>query len=201
MTTTRRDFLRATLGTAAGSAALGVIAPLTSRAGWLAGSARAGRRCWWCCSGSNDGLNMVVPFAHNALPCAPAPPCGADQVLALNDEVGFQRELAPLKELFDRGMVAVVQGVGYPHPDRSHFRSMDIWHTAAPEVRCRAPAGLVASQTGSVKGQAALACCGSVPARRRWRWLRTATGEINPPRGLGPAPRPRSDGRSARAAS
>jgi len=53
--------------------------------------------------------------------------------LAIDDQVGFHPSMGPLKELYDQGKVAVIQGVGYPNPNRSHFRSMDIWHTCEPD--------------------------------------------------------------------
>jgi uncharacterized protein (DUF1501 family) len=55
-----------------------------------------------------------------------------EQVLHIDDNVGFHPAMAPLKALYDQGKVAVLQGIGYPNPIRSHFRSMDIWHTAEP---------------------------------------------------------------------
>ena len=55
-----------------------------------------------------------------------------EQVLHIDDNVGFHPAMAPLKALYDEGKVAVLQGIGYPNPIRSHFRSMDIWHTAEP---------------------------------------------------------------------
>jgi uncharacterized protein (DUF1501 family) len=83
--------------------------------------------------GGNDGLNTVVPFVHDeyyrARPHLAVP---RDQVLRLNDEVGFNPVLKPLKALYDDGRLAIVQGVGYPNPNRSHFRSMEIWQTADP---------------------------------------------------------------------
>jgi uncharacterized protein (DUF1501 family) len=85
-------------------------------------------------SGGNDGLNTVVPYAddayHRARPTLAKP---ADSVLKINDYVGLHPNLAPLKSLYDNGMMSVIQGVGYPNPNRSHFRSMDIWHTAEPD--------------------------------------------------------------------
>ena len=85
-------------------------------------------------SGGNDGLNTVVPYAdptYYALRPTLAIP--REQVVALDDRVGLHPSLAPLKPIFDNGRLAVVQGVGYPNPNRSHFRSMEIWHTATPE--------------------------------------------------------------------
>jgi uncharacterized protein (DUF1501 family) len=55
-------------------------------------------------------------------------------VLTLTDSIGLHPKLTGLKSLYDQGLVAVVQGVGYPNPNRSHFRSMDIWHTARPDI-------------------------------------------------------------------
>jgi len=55
-------------------------------------------------------------------------------ILPLTDSLGLHPALGKLKGLYDEGMLAVVQGVGYPNPNRSHFRSMDIWHTAKPET-------------------------------------------------------------------
>ncbi|MBC7920306.1 MAG: DUF1501 domain-containing protein, partial [Ferruginibacter sp.] len=83
-------------------------------------------------SGGNDGLNTVVPYRNDiyyrerpglAIPRA--------KVLPLNDEIGFNPALAPLREIFDEGLMTILHNVGYPNPDRSHFRSMDIWHTGS----------------------------------------------------------------------
>ncbi len=85
-------------------------------------------------SGGNDGLNTIVPYT-NALyrDNRPNVAIQEDQVLPINDELGFNPNLAPLKRLYDEGKVAIIQGVGYPNPNRSHFRSMDIWHTCEPD--------------------------------------------------------------------
>ncbi len=81
--------------------------------------------------GGNDGLNTVVPYAwdeyYRARPTIAIP---QNQVLTLNDGAGLHPRMAALKDLYDSGNMAVVQGVGYPNPNRSHFTSMDIWHTA-----------------------------------------------------------------------
>ena len=53
--------------------------------------------------------------------------------MQINDKVGFNPEMRSLKEMYDNGNVAIVQGVGYPQPDHSHFRSTEIWQTAAPD--------------------------------------------------------------------
>jgi len=83
-------------------------------------------------SGGNDGLNTVVPFA-NDLYYKARPTIGIPKAstLKLNDQLGLHPSLAPLKAEFDAGHLAIIQNTGYPNPNRSHFRSMEIWHTAA----------------------------------------------------------------------
>jgi uncharacterized protein (DUF1501 family) len=85
-------------------------------------------------SGGNDGLNTIVPYA-DPLYYQLRPQLGVprDQVVALDERVGLHPALAPLKPFFDQGQLGIVQGVGYPNPNRSHFRSMEIWHTATPD--------------------------------------------------------------------
>ena len=84
-------------------------------------------------AGGNDALNTVVPygnpkyFDNRANVVVPE-----DQVLPIDDQVGFNPNMSPMKRIFDEGKMAVIQGVGYPTASRSHFRSMDIWHTCEP---------------------------------------------------------------------
>ncbi|MFZ1073929.1 MAG: DUF1501 domain-containing protein [Verrucomicrobiia bacterium] len=83
-------------------------------------------------AGGNDGLNTVVPFANDFYHRArPKLGLSAQQVLNLNGEIGLHGAMTGFKELFDAGNLAVVQGVGYPNPNRSHFRSTEIWQTAS----------------------------------------------------------------------
>lgn len=83
--------------------------------------------------GGNDGLNTVVPFAdpayYKARPAIGIPDKSVLR-LAKNIPVGLHPQLTGFKSLYDDGLLTVVQGVGYPNPNRSHFKSMDIWHTA-----------------------------------------------------------------------
>lgn len=83
-------------------------------------------------SGGNDGLNTVIPV-RNDLYYKARPKLGIvkDKTLAVTDEVGLHPALSGFKELYDDGSMAILNNVGYPNPDRSHFRSMDIWHTAS----------------------------------------------------------------------
>ncbi|MYC37702.1 MAG: DUF1501 domain-containing protein [Chloroflexi bacterium] len=86
-------------------------------------------------SGGNDYLNTVVPYGdgryYDSRPKVHIP---QDKVIPLNDEIGFNPSMGPMKRLWDEGKVAVINGIGYENPNRSHFRSMDIWHTAEPEA-------------------------------------------------------------------
>jgi len=83
-------------------------------------------------AGGNDGLNTVVPFTNDHYHKArPRLGHNGKAVHKLNDEIGLHPNLAGFKALFDEGQLAVVQGVGYPNPNRSHFRSTDIWQTAS----------------------------------------------------------------------
>ena len=84
-------------------------------------------------SGGNDYLNCVVPYDDpRYVDYRPNVRIAEDRVLPLDGKYGLNPGMQPIKELYDQGKVAVVHGVGYPEPNRSHFRSMDIWHTAEP---------------------------------------------------------------------
>jgi uncharacterized protein (DUF1501 family) len=87
-------------------------------------------------AGGNDGLNTLVPYAHDAYAEARGDLALAGQeLLRLDDEVGLHPALTGLKTLHDAGHVAWVEGVGYPDPIRSHFLSMDIWHAGQLDGR------------------------------------------------------------------
>ncbi len=89
-------------------------------------------------SGGNDGLNTVVPFADDLYARArPALRLAAGQTLKLDDHLGLHPSLAAFKSEYDAGRLAIVQNVGYPNPNRSHFRSMEIWHTGADDAAPR----------------------------------------------------------------
>ena len=83
-------------------------------------------------AGGNDGLNTVIPHGNDYYYRArPKIGIAAKYVLKLNDSVGLHPGLTGFKELYDSGHLAVIQGIGYPNPNRSHFRSTEIWQTAA----------------------------------------------------------------------
>ncbi len=84
--------------------------------------------------GGNDGLNCIVPHGDPQY-YAVRPTIGIPRgdVLGINSRIGFNPAMRSLKSMYDKGMVGIVQSVGYPNPDHSHFRSTEIWQTAAPE--------------------------------------------------------------------
>ncbi len=87
-------------------------------------------------AGGNDGINTVVPYSNDFYHQA-RPRIGfkATDVLKINDDVGFHSSLKGFKDLYDGGELSVIQGVGYPNPNRSHFRSTEIWQTASDSER------------------------------------------------------------------
>ena len=83
--------------------------------------------------GGNDGINTVIPYADNAYhDSRPDLAYAPGEVLPLDGQLGLNPALTGMAELWRRKRLAIVRGVGYPNPDRSHFRSMDIWQTASP---------------------------------------------------------------------
>lgn len=130
---TRRDFVKTGL---AGSSliALGGTVP-----GFLASTAQAAEPAAERIlvvvemTGGNDGLNTVIPYGDDRYyRYRPTLAIPQKTVMTLNDHLGLHPSLLPLRSLVDQGQVAVLQGVGYPNPNRSHFESMDIWQTADP---------------------------------------------------------------------
>ena len=83
-------------------------------------------------SGGNDGLNTIVPYRNDEYyRVRPKIAIPKNRVLKGDDTLGFHPALSGLKELYDEGWLTVLNGVGYPNPDRSHFRSMDIWQSGS----------------------------------------------------------------------
>jgi len=84
--------------------------------------------------GGNDGLNTVVPFGDSTYyNVRPTIAIKADEVLKLDDQLGLNPSMKGFKELYDNGQLALIRGVGYPNPNYSHFRSMEIWQSGEPE--------------------------------------------------------------------
>jgi uncharacterized protein (DUF1501 family) len=87
-------------------------------------------------AGGNDGINTVVPYSSDFYHKArPRIGLSGDKLIKLNDDIAFNSALSGFKNLYDSGNLAVVQGVGYPNPNRSHFRSTEIWQTASASDR------------------------------------------------------------------
>jgi uncharacterized protein (DUF1501 family) len=133
----RRDFLKASLSSSTLVAlGAGTVPTFLARAARAADDRNTSDRVLVVVQllGGNDGLNTVVPHgldgyskARRALRIPTA------QVQAITKEIGLHPALGRLGKLLEDGRLAVVQGVGYPNPDRSHFRSMEIWETARTE--------------------------------------------------------------------
>jgi len=85
-------------------------------------------------TGGNDYANTVIRYA-DPLYRDNRPGIGIPegQELRIDDEIGFHPAMGAIKEMYDQNKVAIIHGVGYPNSPRSHFRSMDIWHTCAPD--------------------------------------------------------------------
>ena len=85
-------------------------------------------------SGGNDFLNTVIPYTDPLYrDYRPSLAIADDQVIPLNDKLAFHPAMGALKKYWDEGKLAIILGVGYPHPSLSHFRSMDIWATCEPD--------------------------------------------------------------------
>ncbi|HWB58370.1 MAG TPA: DUF1501 domain-containing protein, partial [Chthoniobacteraceae bacterium] len=129
---TRREFLRTGLKGIGLLTASAYVPAFLARTAAAAGTATDARTLVVIqLSGGNDGLNTVVPFADDLYYKArPVIGIKASQVLKINDHLGLHPALAPMKGEFDAGKMAIIENVGYPNPNRSHFQSMEIWHTA-----------------------------------------------------------------------
>lgn len=89
-------------------------------------------------SGGNDGLNTVIPYADKLYQTLrPTLAVKDDAVLKINEQLGFHPSMRGLHGLYQQGKVAVIQNVGYPKPNRSHFKSMDIWQSASPDDKMK----------------------------------------------------------------
>ena len=83
-------------------------------------------------AGGNDGLNTIIPYTNDIYyKSRPNLAISKENVLKVTDELGFHKNLTPLKNLYDQGNLTIVNNVGYPNPNRSHFRSTDIWQSAS----------------------------------------------------------------------
>ena len=85
-------------------------------------------------TGGNDYFNTIIPYTdplyYDNRPVVKYP---QDEIIKVDDKIGMAPSMGPLKEMFDQGNVAIIHGAGYADSPRSHFRSMDIWHTCEPD--------------------------------------------------------------------
>ena len=85
-------------------------------------------------TGGNDFMNTIVPYTNSHYYDARKKiVLGQDDFLPINDTLAINKNAAPFKRMFDEGNMAIIQGIGYPNSNRSHFRGMDIWHTCEPD--------------------------------------------------------------------
>ncbi|HEV3202755.1 MAG TPA: DUF1501 domain-containing protein [Gemmataceae bacterium] len=132
---TRRQLLRRTAAATSFFALNGTLPGLFARSALLAAQADQNDHVLVVVelTGGNDGLNTLIPFEndlyHQNRPVLRIP---KENVIPLTDQVGFHPAMPGMAELFKAGKLCVVQGVGYPDPSRSHFRSTEIWHTGNP---------------------------------------------------------------------
>jgi uncharacterized protein (DUF1501 family) len=103
-------------------------------------------------TGGNDGLNTVIPYGDDLYhKYRPTLRFKKDQVMRLNDHLGLNPGMNSFRQMWDQGQLAVVQGVGYPNPDRSHFESMDIWQSADPRRNIKT--GWLGRSVNELQGQ------------------------------------------------
>jgi len=82
-------------------------------------------------SGGNDGLNTIIPYGNDIYyQKRKTIAINKPDIIQLNDMQGLNPNLSALKDIYDQGWMSIINSVGYPNPDRSHFRSMDIWQTS-----------------------------------------------------------------------
>ncbi len=139
MTTSRRQFLSA----AAGSSMLLSLSPvvpnfLISTSAHAAAAKKQGEKILVVVqlSGGNDGLNTVIPVGDDIYHKSRfTVRVQKEQALKIDDYLGFHPAMTGFAELLQQQQLAIVQGIGYPNPDRSHFSSMDIWHAGQRDVQ------------------------------------------------------------------
>jgi uncharacterized protein (DUF1501 family) len=131
---TRRQFLNHSLKSASLVALSATVPQFVARTAQAAAPGKDNILVVLQMTGGNDGLNTIIPYAddlyHKARPTLRQ---AKDVVIRLNDEVGLHSGMQSFRPLWEQGQLAVVQGVGYPNPNRSHFEAMDIWQSSDPQ--------------------------------------------------------------------
>jgi uncharacterized protein (DUF1501 family) len=135
---TRRQFLTHTLKGSSLVALSAVVPQFVARTAQAAAPGKDTVLVILEMSGGNDGLNTVIPYADDLYhKNRPTLRQTKDQVVRLDDHVGLHSGMQGLRPMWEQGQLAVVQGVGYPNPERSHFEAMDIWQSADPQRAAR----------------------------------------------------------------
>ncbi|MCE5288295.1 MAG: DUF1501 domain-containing protein [Nocardiaceae bacterium] len=135
MALSRRNFLFKGCGAAASAGIVGTVAVNWDELLRAAQDAPAASKVLVIVTlyGGNDGINTVVPYTSDAYHDArPGLSYAPERVLPLDSQLALNPSMPGLAGLWKKRQLAIVRGVGYPNPDRSHFRSMDIWQTAQP---------------------------------------------------------------------
>lgn len=139
MHTTRREFLATTIGSSA-VVSLGAAAPSFLLQATADDAAKGDERILVVVqlSGGNDGLNTVVPFTNEIYrKNRPTLAVSKQDALKIDGSLGFHPAARGLADLLETNQLGIVQGIGYPNPNRSHFESMDIWHTCRRKTEKR----------------------------------------------------------------
>jgi uncharacterized protein (DUF1501 family) len=133
----RRDFLKTTVGASSLLAVGGVVPEFLANTALAADKSEKKKDTVLVVielTGGNDGLNTVAPYGDDLYQKArPTLAFKKNEVQKLDDYHGLHPRMGDMKRLYDEKRLAVIQGVGYPNPDRSHFESMDIWQLADPK--------------------------------------------------------------------
>jgi uncharacterized protein (DUF1501 family) len=146
----RRQFLTRTLQGSSLVALGGVVPQFVARTAQAAAPGKDNILVVLEMTGGNDGLNTVIPYAddlyHKARPTLRQT---KDVVIRLDDHVGLHSGMQGFRPMWEQGQLAVVQGVGYPNPERSHFESMDIWQSG--EIKRTMTTGWLGRATAEMK--------------------------------------------------
>tara|TARA_B100000029_G_C17596744_1_gene964430 strand:- start:2064 stop:3371 length:1308 start_codon:yes stop_codon:yes gene_type:complete len=134
----RRSLIRKGLAIVAGAGMAAATPPAFVRAAFDADTTNAEQKRILVVvqlGGGNDGLNTLVPYTDGAyFDARKDVALDPEELLYVDDRLALHSSLGSLKNIYDRGDLGVILGVGYPKPNRSHFRSMDIWHTGSTDV-------------------------------------------------------------------
>ncbi len=149
----RRQFLTQTLKGSSLVALSAMVPQFVSRTAQAAAPGKDNILVVLEMTGGNDGLNTVIPYAddlyHKARPTLRQT---KDVVIRLDDHVGLHSGMRGFRPMWEKGQLAVVQGVGYPNPERSHFEAMDIWQSADPKGSTTGWLGRAAVETDNHAG-------------------------------------------------